>query len=141
MLVHLYSYINILHCIIFYSNPKPSVFWMARTSLCRSSFLLLYTGKISWLKQVWDIGSLQRNIQYEPLHDKTQQNDMYTLKRLRSAWASTQFNQPLLSTCKHNTVAPLNTLTPQFLIFHLDYLPIKYLFWTFCSFWFVKKIL
>lgn len=28
-------------------------------SLCFNSFLLLYGGKTSWLKQVWDIGSLK----------------------------------------------------------------------------------
>ena len=41
-----------------HSRPNPSAFWMAMSSFCRSSFLCLYAGRMSWLKHVWAIGSL-----------------------------------------------------------------------------------
>lgn len=51
----------LINHVLFHSMPKPSAFEMAIVSFCFSCFRLLYGGKMSWLKQVWAIGSLQEN--------------------------------------------------------------------------------
>lgn len=53
---------------ISHSRPKPSEFEMAMVSLCLSSFRFRYGGRQIWLKQVWEIGNLQRHSQEKVSH-------------------------------------------------------------------------
>lgn len=56
--------LHIKYCIsslLGYSSPKPSEFEIPMISFCFRSFLLLYGGRQSWLKQVCATGNLGKN--------------------------------------------------------------------------------
>lgn len=75
---------------ISHSRPKPSALEMAMVSFCLSSFLVRYGGKQIWLKQVWEIGSLQR--------EKEKQS--YTVKH-KKVPVKSLFHQPFLLRLHH----------------------------------------